>query len=241
MASALDEQACLLSKAEWKKQLLEHIAIAVQRGNADIMLRDAQRKRGRCEFRVIRGGKVPPHRLGAPLYSVSDVPWLRNGGNGGDSGGRRGTPPSIIPASLPPRILASLSPSSPGSVSQHSEGAPPSIVFDSCPSLSSASLSPSSLVASPSPDREGNDGDELMQVTDASGGAVALQRDDSGVSGSSVSSCTAAAVTTSIPAAGDGAGGGTGVVTAPTSGMEVEVMEWGSEEVKWRECGRDVV
>ena len=203
------------------------------------MLRDAQRKRGRCEFRVIRGGKVPPHRLGAPLYSVSDVPWLRNGGNGGDSGGRRGTPPSIIPASLPPRIPASLSPSSPGSVSQHSLGAPPSIVFDSSPSLSSASLSPSSPVASPSPDREGNDGDELMQVTDASGGAV--QRDDSGVSGSYVSSCTAAAVTTSIPAAGDGAGGGTGVVTAPTPGMEVEVMEWGSEEVKWRECGRDVV
>src|SRR5580704_472114 len=68
------------------------------------MLRDAQRRRGRCEFRVIRGGKVPPHRLGAPLYSVSDVPWLRNGGNGGDSGGRRGTPLSIIPPSLPPPL-----------------------------------------------------------------------------------------------------------------------------------------
>ena len=214
MAKALDEQACLLSRSEWRTQLLQHIAIALQRGNADIMLRHEQRERARGDFRVISGRK---RRLDPPLYSVSDVPWMGDGGNDGEG----------PPDSLPPSIFASLSPSSPESQSQYSEGAPPSIVFDSSPSLASASLSPSSSVVSPAPNREGSDGDELMQVVGVSDAIV--QRGDSGVSGSYVSVSSATPAVSYIPATG---GGGGGVVIAA---MEEEVMEWG------RGCGRDVV
>jgi hypothetical protein len=43
LADALDPLSCLLSRTEWMRALKAHIAIAVQRGNADIMIQDAQR------------------------------------------------------------------------------------------------------------------------------------------------------------------------------------------------------
>jgi hypothetical protein len=45
MAESLDPACCLLSRAEWKRMLMQHIAIAVQRGNADIMIQASQRSR----------------------------------------------------------------------------------------------------------------------------------------------------------------------------------------------------
>jgi len=39
MTEALDPARCLLSATEWKQMLMRSIAIAVQRGNADIMIR----------------------------------------------------------------------------------------------------------------------------------------------------------------------------------------------------------
>jgi hypothetical protein len=43
LADALDPHSCLLTRAEWLRALKAHIAIAVQRGNADIMIQAAQR------------------------------------------------------------------------------------------------------------------------------------------------------------------------------------------------------
>jgi hypothetical protein len=43
MARAIDPATCLVSPGQWKQSLKEHIAIAVQRGTADIMVRDSQR------------------------------------------------------------------------------------------------------------------------------------------------------------------------------------------------------
>jgi hypothetical protein len=45
MAESLDPACCLLSHTEWKRMLMQHIAIAVQRGNADIMIQASQRSR----------------------------------------------------------------------------------------------------------------------------------------------------------------------------------------------------
>src|ERR1700722_19457398 len=96
------------------------ISIAVQRGNADILIRDEQRGRARTDWWIVGGGKRRHrHRrhLTSPLYSVSDVPWLRNGGHGDDSDHidqhsqllSEGAPPSIIPDSLSPPASASPS------------------------------------------------------------------------------------------------------------------------------------
>ena len=46
LADAMDPLSCLLSRTEWMRALKAHIAIAVQRGNADIMIQDAQRSWG---------------------------------------------------------------------------------------------------------------------------------------------------------------------------------------------------
>ena len=232
MASALDEQACLLSRAEWKKQLLSHVAIAVQRGNADIMIRDDQRGRAKTDWWILGGDKTHRRRrrrLNPPLYSVSDVPWMRDGGEGHDNNRGDGSSP-------PP----------PGGAS------PSSVIPDSLLSPVSASASSSSSVTSSvsSPDTahsEGNcHGDELMQVDDASDGAV--QWDDSGVSGSYVSGCGATSVlaeTVSVASdsssgcSGSGSGGAAQHVLSPA--MELEEMECGREELMWRESGCDVV
>lgn len=176
-----------------------------------IMIRNDQRNRGRTDWWIINGGKTHRHRrrrLNSPLYSASDVPWMRNGGNGGNIS------------------------------EQMSEGPPLSIIPDSLPTHTSASPSPFSSVVSPSPDKEGSDENELMQVAGASGGTV--QRDDSGVSGSYVSACP---VLTYVPAT-TGSTGGTG--GDDDDGMTVvamaeEEMESGREATKWRECGREVV
>jgi hypothetical protein len=54
MAESLDPACCLLSRAEWKRMLMQHIAIAVQRGNADIMIQASQRSREALLGRPVR-------------------------------------------------------------------------------------------------------------------------------------------------------------------------------------------
>ena len=191
MTAALDEQACLLSRAEWKKQLLEHIAIAVQRGNADIMIRNDQRGRARTDWWIMGGGdrthRRRRRRLTPPLYSVYDVPWMRSSGD------------------------AASSPSSSDREEHHRS---------------------SQLTA--------ND----MQVDDACDSAV--QREDSGVSGSYVSGCSTTPVLAQILCglSGDSSGCDGGerhhnAIMAPA--MVQEEMACGREELVWRESGCDMV
>jgi hypothetical protein len=44
LTDSLDTATCLVSRADFKQQVKKHIAIAVQRGNADIMIQDMQRQ-----------------------------------------------------------------------------------------------------------------------------------------------------------------------------------------------------
>ena len=45
LVDSLDPATCLVSKVEFKQALKEHIAVALQRGNADVMIRASQRQR----------------------------------------------------------------------------------------------------------------------------------------------------------------------------------------------------
>lgn len=44
LTESLDTATCLMSRADFKQELKKHIAIAVQRGTADIMIQDHQRQ-----------------------------------------------------------------------------------------------------------------------------------------------------------------------------------------------------
>jgi hypothetical protein len=46
LGSALDPATSLISHTKWKKDLMEHIAVAVQRGNAEVMMNQSTRLRG---------------------------------------------------------------------------------------------------------------------------------------------------------------------------------------------------
>jgi hypothetical protein len=59
MGSALDPATCLTSYNRWKQDLMEHIAIAVQRGNANIMIQHSQRIRGMTWPRRRRARNLP--------------------------------------------------------------------------------------------------------------------------------------------------------------------------------------
>ncbi len=45
LVDSLDPATCLVSRLEFRQALKEHIAIALQRGNADVMIRASQRQR----------------------------------------------------------------------------------------------------------------------------------------------------------------------------------------------------
>ena len=55
LAAALDPAICLLSRDEFKRSLKQHIAIAVQRGTADIMIQDVGLTRAREYSQWSRG------------------------------------------------------------------------------------------------------------------------------------------------------------------------------------------
>ena len=61
MAKAVDPATCLTSPAQWKQELMQQIAVAVQRGNANIMIRAAQPQRGRLWSLRRRQGALPSH------------------------------------------------------------------------------------------------------------------------------------------------------------------------------------
>ena len=61
MAKAVDPATCLMSPSRWKQELMENIAIAVQRRNADIMISAAQRQRDTVWVRRRRPSTVPRH------------------------------------------------------------------------------------------------------------------------------------------------------------------------------------
>jgi Reverse transcriptase (RNA-dependent DNA polymerase) len=62
MGSAVDPATCLTSFTRWKHDLMEHIAIAVQRGNANIMIQHSQRIRGKTWPRRRRARNLPRRR-----------------------------------------------------------------------------------------------------------------------------------------------------------------------------------
>ena len=45
LVDSLDPATCLVSKLEFRQALKEHLAVAVQRGNADVLIRASQRQR----------------------------------------------------------------------------------------------------------------------------------------------------------------------------------------------------
>jgi hypothetical protein len=53
LVRSVDTAACLISQAEFKASLMQHIAIAVQRGNADIMIQHHQQQRERLAGRSL--------------------------------------------------------------------------------------------------------------------------------------------------------------------------------------------
>ena len=61
MGKAHDPAICLMPLRAWKSQLMEQVAIAVQRGNADIMIQAAQRARGGRWSRRRRHGSKARH------------------------------------------------------------------------------------------------------------------------------------------------------------------------------------
>ena len=61
LGSAADPATCLTSYAHWKRDLKEEVAIAVQRGNADIMIHDSIRRRG-ATWRRRRRSHAPASR-----------------------------------------------------------------------------------------------------------------------------------------------------------------------------------
>ena len=59
MAKAADPATCLTSPTRWRRDLMEQMAVAVQRGTADIMIAAAQRMRGGAWVRRRRMQSVP--------------------------------------------------------------------------------------------------------------------------------------------------------------------------------------
>jgi hypothetical protein len=102
LGRALDPATCLVSHTKWKKDLMEHIAVAVQRGNADIMIQHTVRLRGmawpiRRPARSSRG-RPPRVRCGRGRTGRRDAKVCAVGGVAGDRAAalaaRLITPPS---------------------------------------------------------------------------------------------------------------------------------------------------
>jgi hypothetical protein len=62
LGGAVDPATCLTSFTRWKQDLMEHIAIAVQRGNANIMIQHSQRLRGKTWPRRRKARSFPRSR-----------------------------------------------------------------------------------------------------------------------------------------------------------------------------------
>jgi hypothetical protein len=102
LGRALDPATCLVSHTKWKQDLMENIAVAVQRGNADIMIHHTARLRGMAwpTRRTARSSRrrLPPIRCGRGRSSRRDAKVGAVGGVAGDRAAvlaaRLITPPS---------------------------------------------------------------------------------------------------------------------------------------------------
>jgi len=76
MVAALEPARCLLSASQWKHQLMASIAIAVQRGNADIMIQASQRLRETADGRIVRRARLRfrQHAASAGGSRISTLP-----------------------------------------------------------------------------------------------------------------------------------------------------------------------
>ena len=86
LVRSVDTAACLISQAEFKTSLMQHIAIAVQRGNADIMIQHHQQQRERLVGRSLHRhfatrahshrrqcDQLPAVATPCPITTVSDA------------------------------------------------------------------------------------------------------------------------------------------------------------------------
>jgi hypothetical protein len=74
MVATLEPARCLLSASQWKHQLMATIAIAVQRGNADIMIKASQRLRETADGRIVRGARLRFRQRAAAAAAASKSP-----------------------------------------------------------------------------------------------------------------------------------------------------------------------
>ena len=81
MAKAVDPATCLTSPSRWRRELMEQMAIAVQRGNADIMITAAQRLRGKAWVRRRQLYSASRHSS-EPSRSSGRGRWEARGGRG---------------------------------------------------------------------------------------------------------------------------------------------------------------
>jgi hypothetical protein len=85
MAKAVDPATCLTSPSRWRRELMEHIAIAVQRGNAEIMITAAQRLRGKAWGGRRRRLRSVPYPSEPSLSSKQGQRGARNSRGASDS------------------------------------------------------------------------------------------------------------------------------------------------------------
>jgi hypothetical protein len=85
LSGGYDPAVCLLSLTEWKRSIMENIAIAVQRGTADIMIKESQRERA-ATLSSRRRRRPRGRRFGCRSYAGSARPApIGRGGEGGQS------------------------------------------------------------------------------------------------------------------------------------------------------------
>jgi len=88
LGTAADPATCLMSYTQWKRELMEQVAIAVQRGNANIMIQDSIRRRGRTwprRGKADRHSTAPRSRGGVRHKLAAATKMGQPGANGADA------------------------------------------------------------------------------------------------------------------------------------------------------------
>jgi hypothetical protein len=123
LGQALDPATCLISHTKWKQALMEHIAVAVQRGNAEIMIRHSAR---------LRGMTWPTRRRARSIRRYGGSSSIGSGnGRGGRSKGKAGVESSVAGARAgalaarltPPSSVGELSSAAAGGAAHRVDGA----------------------------------------------------------------------------------------------------------------------
>ena len=74
LTQSLDTATCLISRHDFKQALKKHIAVAVQRGTADIMIQAAQRQRERVVGRSLHRHLARSHTSQGSVSGLTDQP-----------------------------------------------------------------------------------------------------------------------------------------------------------------------